>query len=140
MKKKVLFRGLLGFLLGIVLAHITAIIVSAVEGSGFYQAAIPELVDGLGSELSSVIAQDLLYGVLGMILGSASAIWMIESWSLKKQTAVHFCLFAVSFTVVAYILYWIPRSAFGVIVSTVVFIILYGAVWSLIYAVNRRKA
>ena len=83
--------------------------------------------------------QAILLGVLGTVLGEASVVWEFDSWSLTKQTLTHFCLFAVPFTVIAYVLYWIPRFVGGVIASTVVFIAIYAAIWCGSYFSYKRK-
>ena len=127
MKKKVLFRSLFGLLSGVALGQLVAIVISALKGDGAFYAVIPELVNDFGGEQSAVIVQTVLLGVAGGIVGAASVIWELDRWSLTKQTGAHFCLFAIPFTIVAYVLYWIPRSVGGVAASIVVLVMIYAA-------------
>ena len=129
MKKKALLRSICGLAFGIALGQLIAIVISVVKGDGMFHAVVPELISDWGTELNAVIVQAVLLGVLGTVLGAASVIWDFDSWSLTKQTTTHFCLFAFPFTIVAYVLYWIPRSVGGVMASTVVFIAIYAAIW-----------
>lgn len=139
MKKKVLFRSLLGLLSGVALGQLIAIVISALKGDGAFYAVIPELVNDFGGEQSAVIVQTILLGVSGAIIGAASMIWEIDEWSLTKQTCAHFCLFAIPFIIVAYVLYWVPHSFSGVAVSIVVLVMIYAAIWCGAYFSAKRK-
>ncbi|BDE85862.1 histidine kinase [Oscillospiraceae bacterium] len=139
MKKKVLFRSLFGLLSGVALGQLIAIVISAVKGDGSFYAVIPELVNDFGGELSAAIVQTALLGVFGAIVGAASVIWELDRWSLTKQTGAHFCLFAIPFTIVAYVLYWVPRSVGGVVISVIVLVVIYAAIWCGTYFSARKK-
>ncbi len=139
MKKKVLFRSLLGLLSGVALGQLIAIVISAIKGDGSFYAVIPELVNDYGGEQSAVIVQTILLGVSGAIVGAASMIWEIDGWSLTKQTCAHFCLFAIPFTIVAYVLYWVPHSVIGVAVWLVILVMIYAAIWCGAYFSAKRK-
>ena len=85
MKKKVLFRSLLGLLSGVALGQLIAIVISAIKGDGSFYAVIPELVNNYGGEQSAVIVQTIFLGVSGAIVGAASMIWEIDGWSLTNR-------------------------------------------------------
>ncbi len=138
-KKEALLISICGLAFGIALGQLIAIVISVVKGDGMFYAVVPELMSDWGTELNAVIVQAILLGVLGTVLGEASVVWEFDSWSLTKQTLTHFCLFAVPFTVIAYVLYWIPRFVGGVIASTVVFIAIYAAIWCGSYFSYKRK-
>ncbi len=138
-KKEALLISICGLAFGIALGQLIAIVISVVKGDGMFYAVVPELMSDWGTELNVVIVQAILLGVLGTVLGEASVVWEFDSWSLTKQTLTHFCLFAVPFTVIAYVLYWIPRFVGGVIASTVVFIAIYAAIWCGSYFSYKRK-
>lgn len=139
MKKEVLLRGFYGLAIGIALGHVIAIIISAVKGDGMFYAVSPGLINNWGTELSATIVQTVLCGVLGGVLGAASVIWELDRWSLMKQTVTHFFLFSVTFTMIAYILCWIPRSAAGIVASTAIFIVIYGVSWCCAYFFYKRN-
>ena len=139
MKKKVLFRSLFGLLSGVALGQLIAIVISAIKGDGSFYAVIPELVNDFGGEQSAVIVQTILLGVSGAIVGAASVIWELDRWGLTKQTGAHFCLFAIPFTIVAYVLYWVPRSVGGVAASVIVLVVIYAAIWCGAYFSAKRK-
>ena len=98
-----------------------------------------ELVNDFGGEQSAVIVQTVLLDVFGAIVGAASVIWELDRWSLTKQTGAHFCLFAIPFSIVAYVLYWIPRSVGGVVVSLIILVVIYAVIWYGAYFSAKRK-
>lgn len=139
MKKKVLFRSLLVLLSGVALGQLIAIVISAVKGDGSFHAVIPELVNDFGGEQSAVIVQTILLGIVGAIVGAASMIWELDRWSLIKKTGAHFCLFAIPFTLVAYALYWAPRSVGGVVAWVLVLVVIYAVIWCGSYFSTKKK-
>jgi len=139
MKKKVLFRSLFGLISGVALGQLIAIVISAVKGDGSFYAVIPELINDFGGEQTAVVVQTILLGVSGAIVGAASVIWELDRWSLTKQTGAHFCLFAIPFTIVAYVLYWVPRSVGGVVSSLIVLVVIYAVIWCVAYFSTKRK-
>lgn len=139
MKKKMLIRSLCGLSFGLALEEIIAIVISLVKNEGAFQAVIPQLVNDFGGELNAVLLQTILYAAFGALLGAATIIWEMDSWSLTKQTITHFLVFALPFILIAYILYWIPRSALGVLSAVAVFIAIYAGIWGLVYFSCKRK-
>lgn len=47
--------------------------------------------------------------------------------------------FAIPFTIVAYVLYWVPRSIGGVAVSVIVMAVIYAVIWCGAYFSAKRK-
>ena len=105
MKKKVLFRGVLGFPLGIAIGYAITILISIGLGQGYYHPCTPELIDYIGSELNAVIVQAVLCGLLGVAFGASSAIWETGNWSIVKQTGVYFTITAIVMLPFAYIMF-----------------------------------
>ena len=92
MKKKLLLRGALGFPIG----YVITICISLMWAGGYYSPCAPELAEALGNEISAVILQALLCGLLGAGFAASSVIWEMESWSLVRQTGVYFTSFPLS--------------------------------------------
>ena len=90
MKKKFVKRIWIGFPVGIAMGYIITLVISACIGDGTVYSATPEFVQRMGTELSAVILQTALCGVLGSGFAAASVIWEIDSWSLAKQSGVYF--------------------------------------------------
>ena len=139
MKKKIILRGLLGISLGITLCHIVTIIISIVIGDGSHLSAIPELVYDFGGELNAVMAQTLLYGLLGAFFAAASVIWEMEHWSIVKQTGMYFLITASAMLPVAYFGHWMERSISGFVIYFAVFVAIFVFMWLVQYAIWRNK-
>jgi len=64
------------------------ICVSLYIGDGYFHPVAPEFIDTMGGELSAVIFQTLLCGIMGTGYSMASIIWDIDSWSIAKQGGI----------------------------------------------------
>lgn len=138
MKKKILMRGALGLPLGISLGYVITILGSLVWASGYYSPCVPELVDIMGSEISAVVLQTVLCGLLGVVFGASSVIWEIEKWSIAKQTGIYFLVAAVVMMPVAYLSHWMEHSVKGFLKYFGVFTAIFIVIWLVQYVFIRR--
>lgn len=76
--------------------------------------------------------------LLGVFFGVVSFIFELESWSPLKKTIVHFTLTIVVFFIVALSIGWIPASFWPIVISVIVFVIIYGLYWSGFYFYYKR--
>lgn len=139
MKKKILFRSLLGAPIGVTISLIIAIILSLCMGKGGYFSAPHELVVWCGNEITAVIVQMLCSLFIGALCGGSSVIWEIEEWSLLKQTLVHFAVIAVPFFGVSYVLNWMPHYLYAALGYCGWFVLIYVIMWCSIYFSIRAK-
>lgn len=113
MKKKIVKRIWIGFPVGIAIGYIITLVISACIGDGTVYSATPEFVQRMGTELSAVILQTALCGVLGSGFAAASVIWEIDSWSLAKQSGVYFIVIGAILLPIAYVTNWMRHSVAG---------------------------
>lgn len=139
MKKKALLRGLLGFPLGIAIGYIITILISLFYGQGYYLPCVPSLAESAGSELGAVLLQAVLCGLLGSCFASCSIIWELDSWSILKQTGVHFLITAFVMLPIAYINKWMEHSIGGFLLYLAVFIIIFALIWLIQYIFWKNK-
>ena len=57
MKKKIFFRILSGFFIGLSIGYLITIILSLIWGKGYYSPCVPELIGITGSEIKAVLLQ-----------------------------------------------------------------------------------
>lgn len=138
MKKKILMYGARGVPIGISLGYIITILVSWNYGQGYYSPCVPELVDSVGTEISAVILQTVLCGLVGAAFGAASVVWEIESWSIAKQTGIYFLVAALVMMPVAYFSYWMEHSVKGFLSYFVFFTAIFIVIWLVQYVSMRR--
>jgi len=97
------------------------------------------LVYDFGGELNAVMAQTLLYGLLGAFFAAASVIWEMEHWSIVKQTGMYFLITASAMLPVAYFGHWMERSISGFVIYFAVFVAIFVFMWLVQYAIWRNK-
>ena len=140
MKKKIVFRSLMGAPIGVFISLIITIIFSLCMGHGEYFPAPHELIDWCGgNETTAVIVQMICSLFVGAVGGGSSVIWEIEKWSLLKQTLVHLAVIAVPFIGVSYVMNWLPHYLYGALGYIGSFILTYVITWCSIYFSIRAK-
>ena len=140
MKKKILFRSLLGAPVGVTVSLIITIIFSLCMGHGEYFPAPHELIDWCGgNETTAVIVQMICALLVGAICAGSSVIWEIEKWSLLKQTLVHFAVIAVPFFGIGYIMNWMSHYLYGALGYIGGFVAVYLIMWFSIYFSIKSK-
>lgn len=140
MKKKILFRSLLGAPIGVLVSLIITIIFSLSMGNGEYFPAPHELIVWCGGNATiAVIVQTICSLFVGAVCGGSSVIWEIEKWSLLKQTLIHFVVIAVPFFGIGYILNWMPHYLYGALGYVGGFVVVYLLMWCSIYFSIKAK-
>jgi len=133
MKKKIFFRILSGFFIGLSIGYLITIILSLIWGKGYYSPCVPELIGITGSEIKAVLLQAFLCGILGYGFGACSIIWEIEKWGIVKQTGIYFLITSVIMMPIAYITYWMEHSIKGMISYFGMFALIFAAIWVVQY-------
>lgn len=140
MKKKIIFRSLVGAPIGVTVSLIITIIFSLCLGQGEYFPAPHELINWCGgNETSAVILQLACSLVVGAVCGGSSVIWEIEKWSLLKQTLIHLAVIAVPFFGIGYVMNWMPHYLYGALGYVGGFIAVYLIMWISIYFSIKAK-
>lgn len=139
MKKKLIYRSLLGMPLGIAIGHVISIITSLAEGSGAYHAVVPSLVEQFGSEIAAVVLQTALCALIGAVSVAASVIWETETWSILKQTVIYFCIISMIMLPIAYFLHWMERSMGGFLIYFIIFFVQFVIIWLIQYWMWKKE-
>ena len=139
MKKEMIRRGLHGIPQGIAIGYVISIIISLIEGSGTYQAVVPDLATQLNSEILAIVVQMIFTAVVGGGFAAASVIWEIDEWSILKQTGVYFCVISLMLLPISYFLHWMERSVGGFIIYFGIFIVLFLVIWIIQYLFWKKR-
>lgn len=139
MKKKIFIRGFIGILSGISLGYIITVLISVCFADGNYYPCVPEFVSATGNEMTAVILQTVLCGILGFGCAAGSVIWEIESWGLVRQTGVYFLLISVLMLPIAYITHWMKHSVWGFLIYFGIFSLIFCIIWILQYIIGRQN-
>lgn len=139
MRKKIISLGLLGFPLGVFLGYTITIFISAVDARGVYLPVVPELTKAMGSEISAVVLQYFLSGILGVGFAASSVIWQNENWSILKRTVLHLIAMSVFLFPIAYITYWMPHTPWGIAQYLLIFLTMYVIIAAIQYFAYQRN-
>lgn len=140
MKKKLLFRSLIGAPIGVLVSLIITIVFSLCLGHGEYFPAPHELIDWCGgNETTAVIVQMICSLFVGAVCAGSSVIWEIEKWSLLKQTLINFAVIAVPFFGLGYVMNWMPHNIYGALGYVGGFVGSYIVIWCSIYFSIKAK-
>lgn len=90
MKKQILLRSAIGFPVGVCVCNLILLIIAFFLGT--YAPCSPACTALFGSERTGVAVQFLLSGLVGAVYAGSSVIWEVETWSLFRATATHFCI------------------------------------------------
>lgn len=134
MKKKLIRRSVSGVPVGITIGYLLSILFSLAYGGGRYSPCVPELCAITGSEISAVLLQALLCGVLGAGFGASSMLWELEAWGIARQTGIYFLTVSLIMMPIAYALYWMEHSVGGFLSYFGIFALIFALVWLLQYA------
>jgi len=129
MKKKVFFRSILGFPIGLAIGYLITIITSLIWANGYYSPCASELSAVMGSEINAVLLQAFLCGILGIGFAASSIIWEMEDWALVKQTGLYLLIVSVIMMPIAYVTYWMEHSLKGALSYFGIFALIFAVVW-----------
>ena len=139
MKKKVIMRCLIGAMIGLSISFMITLIISVIINRGEYYPVVPQLTALCGNELNAVIVQTVCSLIYGAAFGGASVIWEIESWSLLRQTVLHCLIISLSSFPIAYCMYWMPHSFWGIAGYIAIFFFIYFFIWFSQYFAMKKK-
>lgn len=115
--KKFLIRGLYGIPLGVFISQAISVIYALI-----YPNDIPSNI---------IVTQFFIASLFGFYCSAISTIFEVDTWSLLKQTVIHFICCSVVYFPVAMFAGWIPKGINNPIFiqSFISFIIIYCIVW-----------
>ena len=132
-------RGAVSFLIAVGASQVVNVIISLGMGDGGYISVMPDFAAFFPNELSAVVAQAGLTGLLGASFAMASVFFMVDSWSFARQCATHFLVTSSVWIPVVWLV-WTPRAMPGLLIAALNFALTYAVVWAIQVAVNRRVA
>lgn len=138
-KTKIILSCVFGAMLGLTIAVVITIVISASLHDGKYYAVPPELISACGNEINAVIIQTILSLLYGAAWGGASWIWSIDRWSILRQTITHLVICSAATFPVAYFAYWMPHSVSGVLTYFGMFLVIYLIIWLSQYSSMKKR-
>lgn len=138
MTAKIFTKFFFGFAVGVLIGQLVSCVISLAIGNGSFLAVMPQLERRFSNQVTAVIVQNILVGLVGVVFAEASFLFEIESWSLLKQCAVHFSITAVFY--VPFIWFCYTPDHFGAVAAMLGNLLFtYFITWMIQLAVYRRQ-
>jgi hypothetical protein len=137
MKKCLLIRSLLGFVIGAAAVHLFTLAIGYFA-YGQWTLCAPGLIDALG-ETGAIALQTALGALFGMIALGGMCVYDIETWSLLRASLVHCLLVLVSYLIVGLILRWFSADAASILIVSGIILAVYAVIWLCMYIAWKRE-
>ena len=138
MLAKILKRAGIGFLLGIVVGDLIAVLTGASDTGGVSFASQKLLDMAGGNGVAAIILQSVFSGLYGALCFAGMTFYEIELLPLASATALHCALIVLPFIPVSYLLGWV-----GGIVETLIIasaqIAAFFVIWLILYFVYKKQ-
>lgn len=139
MKKKIIERTVVGFVIGIAIGQVISVLISLISGKGEFLVCAPAFTELIGNEAAAAAIQTLLCGVMGTGYAAASLIWENEKLNIAAQTGICFGIYAVTLLPIAYFTNWMEHSVLGVLGYIGIFVASFVVVWLNQYLLLKRR-
>lgn len=138
MKMKLLKLAAFGFVLGMAVGNLIAII-STTLISGETIVFSDALLAKAGSPAAALTLQTLFSGVLGAIAMGGVILYDVESLGLLATAALHYAIIMAAYFPIAINLGWIDVTFTYIAVMTLIMAAAYAVIWLIMYARYRAE-
>ena len=137
MLKITLRRAGIGFLLGMAVGNIIAVI-SAFSSTGEVRFMSQGLIDACGGEALAFLLQTVCSGLIGLAGFAGMSFYDIEHWSMLRTMLTHLAVVYAVFIPVSYLLYWI-QEPLELLIMMIFMLVWYMIIWLIMCARYRAQ-
>ena len=138
MLKKTTQLAFTGFILGMAIGNIIAIVSSYAAG-GQVLAFSPELLEKTGSAALALLLQTLLSGLMGAVSFGGVILYEIDSLPLPAVSIIHCAMILAVYFPIAFSLYWLEPTLRDTGTMGLIMISAYAVIWLIMYAHYRTE-
>ena len=138
MLKKTLIRAALGFLIGIVIGNVIAILTGTSDTGGVTFASKRLLDIAGGNGVIAMLLQSLFSGLYGAACFAGMSFYEAERMPLAASTALHCGLIVLPFIPISYLLGWVGGILETVIIAAIQ-IVAFFIIWLILYFVYKKQ-
>ena len=138
MLKKTIKMACIGFLIGVVVGDVIALLTgnSKTEGITF---ASEKLLDWAGGNAAvAMILQSVFSGLYGAICFAGMSLYDVERLPLAAATALHCGLIVLPFIPISYLLGWVSGIVETVIIAAIQ-IVAFFIIWLIMWAIYKKQ-
>lgn len=136
--KKIIRLAFFGFLIGIVIGDLIAVLIGAGEKGQFIPVS-QKLLRRAGSVREAVLLHNLISGLLGAVAMAGSIFYEFDNWEMSKAAVTHFLIILSVYFAAAFFCGWIEPKAEDILIMTVIMAAGYFLVWLIMYLRCRRE-
>lgn len=129
LKKEAVKRAIMGFMYGVFIGQTILILESLMARDGNFYPVAASLVDLAGTKIAAVIIQYFLTGIIGTTFAATTVLFEIDSWSLLKQTIIHFIITSIVMYIAGFLCGWFPHKLSSTLIWFGIFIVIYVIFW-----------
>lgn len=137
MKRKLIIRIIVGFLVGAIMGNLITLLVNLGYGEGA-RIVFEHQVEAMGYTLA-IILQTILSGLLGSVCFGGVSFYDIDSWSLLKATIAHSVSILIGFIIVFTVLRWVPFNIVSCLAIALIVIVVYALIWAIMYLIWKKE-
>ena len=138
MLKKTILRALIGFLIGIVIGNLIAILKGAFDTGGVTFASQRLLEIAGGNRILTVLLQSLFSGLYGAACFAGMSFYEAERMPLAAATALHCALIVFLFVPIALLLGWVG-GILEILIIAVIQLVVFFIIWLILWAVYKKQ-
>ncbi len=138
MLKRILMRAGIGFLIGMVIGNLIAILTGNANSGGERFTSLRLIEMAGGSEAVAMILQSLFSGMYGAVCFAGMTFYEIERMPLAAATFSHCALIIILFILIGLLLGWLNNIA-EVLIMASIQLICFFIIWLILYAVYKKQ-
>lgn len=131
-------RAGIGFLIGIVVGNVIAILTGTSNTGGITFASKQLLDIAGGSAVVAMILQSIFSGLYGAICFAGMSFYDVERLPLAAATALHCAAIILIYIPVALLLGWVSSIIEILIIASIQFVVFF-IIWLILYAVYKKQ-
>ena len=130
-KNTAIIRAMIGFPLGMLVGFVlTAVSATVSFDDGTFYYCAPEFARAMGSGEAALLIQTLVTGFYGAFGMGASAMYVIEEWSLLRASLTHFLLtLGLMYPMAFFLRWWAPVPVSDNLIMLFFFVCVYVCIW-----------
>lgn len=137
MKTLILKRALTGFLIGIVIGNLIALLTAGPSPVTFIPVS-DKIIGSLGSAWAALLVQIMASGIYGAICLAGVTFYDIERWPLALASVTHCVMIIACYIPVAILLDWVS-GIYDILIMAGIQLAAYFIIWLILYLIYKRQ-
>ena len=138
MLRRTLKQAAIGFLIGIVIGNLIAVLTGRADTEGVTFASKKLLDMSGGNGVFAMLLQSVFSGLYGAICFAGMSLYDIERLPLAVATALHCALIILPFVPISLLLGWV-NNIIEILIMALVQLVCFFIIWLILYSVYKKQ-